>query len=375
MINVFQPSAGGAELAAIEQVLRSNWLGTGDRVGEFERAFADYIGRPAGEVLAVSSCTEGLFQVVSALGVGPGDDVVLPTISFVGAAHAVRSAGARVVLCDVNPGTLNPTAGHIEAALTPATKAVLLLHYGGDPGAVSEIAGLAREHSLLLVEDAAVGLGSFVGERACGTLGDVGVWSFDSMKVLTTGDGGMVWSRAPSTATRIRAGVRLGVASSGFHRRRAFGRWWEVEPRAVGRRGTMNDVAAAMGMVQLEQLPAFLQRRNEIAATYDDALGGLPWLRPPRQLDSRSARTFYWLQTDAVVRDRLAAYLLERDVYATFRYWPLHRMRMYCQSGDAFPGGNAAAASTLLLPLHQGLSDGELECVVAAVRAFSPEGY
>lgn len=369
MINLFQPSAGDAELAAVRGVFASNWLGTGERVARFERAFGEYIGRPPEEMLAISSCTEGLFQAVAALGLGPGDEVVLPTVSFVGAAHAVRSAGATVVLCDVDPVTLNPTAACVEAALTPATRAVLILHYGGEPGAVAEIAALAEHRSLALVEDAAIGLGSFVGERACGTFGDVGVWSFDSMKMLTTGDGGMVWCRARPVADRIHAGIRLGAAASGFDRRLGSKRWWEVDPRAVGRRGTMNDVAGAMGLVQLARLPEFLRRREEVAAAYDEALRDLSWIITPRASAPRAARAFYWVQTPAGVRDDLAAHLLKRDVYTTFRYWPLHRTRMY-GSDRAFPEADRAAASTLLLPLHQGLSDSEVESVVAAIGSF-----
>src|SRR5437899_10063737 len=118
MINLFQPSAGEAELEAIRAVFASSWLGMGDRVREFERAFGEYINRPAAEVYAVSSCTEGLFHALAALDLGPGDDVILPTVSFIGAAHAVRSTGARVVLCDVDAGTLNPTVEQIERAVS-----------------------------------------------------------------------------------------------------------------------------------------------------------------------------------------------------------------------------------------------------------------
>jgi len=246
LINLFQPHVGDSELAALKGVFSSNWLGAGDRVAQFEREFGAYVGRPAAEMLAVSSCSEGLFHTVTALGIGPKDDVVLPTVSFIGAAHAVRSSGADVVLCDVDPRTLNPTVEHVERALTPATKAVLLLHYGGDPGDVARIAEMAKQKSLWLIEDAAVGLGSVTAGRACGTFGDVGVWSFDSMKVLTTGDGGMIWCPSQATAERIRASVRLGVRVPGFARRVESSRWWEVDPPSIGRRATMNDIAAAM---------------------------------------------------------------------------------------------------------------------------------
>lgn len=368
MINLFQPTAGDAELAAIKTVFATNWLGAGPRVEEFERTFGAYLGRQQDDLLAVTSCTEGLFQAISALGVGPGDDVVLPTISFVGAAHAVRSAGGRVVLCDVDPATLNPSVDHVLEALTPRTRGLLILHYGGAPGSVADIANLTKRQSLWLVEDAACGLGAFAAGKPCGTLGDIGVWSFDSMKVVTTGDGGMIWCRDRKLAGRIRSSISLGGASSGFARRAHSPHWWEVEPENVGRRAAMNDVAAAVGLTQLERLPRFLSRRFEIAAVYDASLGDLPWLTLPERGDE-AAPVFYWIQTAPEIRDRLAIHMRDREVYTSFRYWPLHKTRMY-GSAAAFPGAEQAAATTLMLPLHQGLSDSDVEHVVAGVRSF-----
>jgi len=371
MINLFQPSVGEAEVNAIREVFASNWLGPGTQVRAFEQMFAGYIGRPADEFLALTSCTEALFQAISSLGVGPADEVILPSVSFVGAGHAVRSAGAQIVLCDVDPETLNPQLEHFERAITSKTKAAIILHYGGRPGAVAEIAALAKSRSISLIEDAAISLGSISQGKACGTFGDVGCWSFDSMKTLSTGDGGMLWTRNPEIIERVRNNIRLGVCASGFHRRGHSREWWEVEPSTAGRWATMNDITAAMGLVQLDRVPGFLRRREELSARYDAELCDLAWLRLPRPAPHQTARTFYWIQTAPGIRDRLAQHLLQSEIYTSFRYWPLHRMRMYLSS-KPFPGADLATASTLLLPLHQGLSDSDAEQVIAAVRAFSP---
>lgn len=371
MINLFQPSLGDAEVKAVHEVFTSNWIGPGTRVQTFERLFGEYIGRPATELVAVTSCTEALFQAITALDVGLGDDVILPSVSFIGAAHAVRSSGAQVVLCDVGPATLNPSIEHFERAITPNTKAAIVLHYGGHPGAVAEIAASAAARSIFLIEDAAIGLGSFTQGKACGTLGEVGCWSFDSMKTLVTGDGGMVWAKRASVAERVRNGVKLGVNLSGFHQRTQSDQWWKVDPVLVGRWAPMNDLAAAVGLVQLERLPGFLSRRAEAAAQYDAGLSDLTWLRLPPAATGRTARTFYWIQTAPKVRDRLAHHLLKKDIYTSFRYWPLHRTRMY-RSRGSFPGADLAAETTLLLPLHQGLSAADVGRVIEAVRGFSP---
>jgi dTDP-4-amino-4,6-dideoxygalactose transaminase len=371
MINLFEPSVGDDELAALVDVFASHWLGNGERTLEFERAFGIYLGRPATEITAVSSCTEGLFQIVTALGLGPGDDVVIPSISFIGAAHAVRSSGAHVVPCDVDPRTLNPSLEHVAQAITPATKAIVILHYGGAPGAVVELADLAEERSLLLVEDAACALGSSVGGRSCGTFGHVGVWSFDAAKVLTTGEGGMIWSRNEDLVERLRSAIRLGVSSSGFDRRGNSGRWWEINPSEVGRRATMNDIAAAIGLVQIDRLEVFLRRRRKVATTYSAALADQNWLQVPPHHPAEVADTFYWLRLDPKNRDRLAVHLLDRGIYTNFRYWPLHRMTMY-RSEVELHGADEAADSTLLIPVHQSLSDADVEHVINSVIDFSP---
>jgi aminotransferase len=368
MINLLQPSVGAAELDAVEEVFQASWLGAGERVKRFEHRLGEYLGCAPTEVLTVSSCSEGLFQVVEALGLGVGDEVILPSVSFLGAAHAVRATGARVVLCDVNPRTLNPTVDQIESAITPATKAVLILHYGGYPGDLIAIAELARQRSLLLIEDAACSLGSFVEGRACGTFGEIGVWSFDAVKLLTTGDGGLIWCRSEAVASRIYQKIRLGVGSSGLQRV-ASPRWWEIDPATLGRRAIMNDVAAAIGLAQLDKLPGFLLRREEIAAAYDAHLSLIPWLTLPEKPPAQVARFYYWIQMPIGYRDQLATHLLQHGVYTNFRYWPLHRTTMY-GGGGRFPGAETAAESTLLLPVHQGLSEAEVNRVIDTIHAF-----
>jgi dTDP-4-amino-4,6-dideoxygalactose transaminase len=371
MINVFQPCVGCEELAAIRDVFESSWLGAGPRLTEFERAFASFIGVQSGEVVSISSCTEGLFQAIAGLDLGEDDDVVLSTISFVGAAHAIRAARARIVLCDVDPQTLNPTVEHVARALTRRTKAILILHFGGRPGDVTQIADLASSKSITLIEDAACAVGSSVDGRACGTLGDIGVWSFDAMKVLVTGDGGMVWARSPELIDKMRMRARLGLAATGHSRAASGLNWWEVEPILAGRRCYMNDIAAAIGLVQLRRLPTLLQRRAEVAAAYNAGLAAITWLRLPPALDSHSANYFYWIQVDPGIRGTLASHLLKNDIYTTFRYWPIHRMRLY-RSSRPYPGADAAADSTLLLPIHAGLSDADICKVIDSLKSFTP---
>lgn len=371
MINVFQPSLGEKELAAVAEVFESNWLGHGPRTKAFESEFAAHIGADPEQVVFINSCTAGLFLATELLELGPGDDVVMPSVSFVAAANAVAATGARPVFCDVDPRTLNPTAAQVESALTARTKAVLVLHYGGYPGDIAAIAELCRARGVKLVEDAACAVASRAGETACGTFGDLAVWSFDSMKVLVTGDGGAFYARDPELARRARTLAYHGLEqSSGFSAAKVSHRWWELNVRNFGRRIIGNDVTAAIGSVQLGRLPENIARRREVAETYDRLLSDAAGVRlpPPLPEGHTGSYYFYWVQLDPAVRDRVAADLLDRGIYTTFRYPPLHRVPAYGAGHLRLPGAEEAAENTLLLPLHQGLDDTDVRTVADELR-------
>ncbi|MFE9456829.1 DegT/DnrJ/EryC1/StrS family aminotransferase [Streptomyces californicus] len=413
MINVFQPSLGEAELRAVAEVFADNWLGHGPRTAAFEAEFAAHLGVPADRVVFLASATAGLYLTTELLGLGPGDEVVMPSISFVSAASAVASTGARPVFCDVDPDTLNPTAEQVARALTDRTRAVLVLHYGGGPGDVARIAELCESRGVPLVEDTACAVASRVGPRACGTFGSFSVWSFDAMKVLSTGDGGMLYAADPAVAERARRLAYHGLAQSsglsaaqnaadggldatgdspdgpgtesespgtaaggpvpqpGTAGARVPSRWWDLDVRDFGRRVIGNDLTAAIGRVQLRRLEAIVDRRREVAAAYDRLLSPLAGVRlpPPLPPDHTTSYYFYWVRLDPRIRDAVASDLLERDVYTTFRYPPLHRVPAYGHHEPPLPHTESAAETTLLLPLHQGLSDADVATVAAEFRA------
>ncbi|NLU68542.1 DegT/DnrJ/EryC1/StrS family aminotransferase [Streptomyces sp. HNM0574] len=371
MINVFQPSLGEEEAAVVADVFAGNWLGHGPRTKNFEAEFAAHLGADADQVLFINSCTAGLFLATELLELGPGDDVVLPSVSFVAAANAVAATGARPVFCDTDPRTLNPTAAHVEAALTSRTKAVLVLHYGGHPGDIEAIAALCRRRDVTLIEDAACAVASRVGDTACGTFGDLAIWSFDAMKVLVTGDGGALYARDPQVAAKARTLAYHGIEqASGFSAARVSPRWWELNVQDFGRRIIGNDMTAAIGSVQLRRLPEFVERRREVAAMYDSLLAGLADVAlPPKLPEGHSGSYyFYWVQMDAAIRDQVAADLLERGIYTTFRYPTLHKVPAYRAEDSVLPGADLAADTTLLLPLHQGLTDAEVRTVAEEFR-------
>jgi aminotransferase len=370
-INVFQPSLQQEEAEAVVRVFESNWIGRGALTAEFEARFAGHLNVDRALVRSVSCCTEGLFQSMALVGAGPGDEVILPSISYVGAANAIAAAGAQPIFCDVDSRTLNATAESIAARITNRTRAVLILHYGGLPCDMDAICSLVESTKIALIEDSACSVASAYRGRACGTFGDIGVWSFDSVKILSTGDGGMIYCRDPLTAERVERQLYLGLTTPSGFANTASGRWWEFEVSYPGRRAIMNDIAAAIGLEQLKKLRAFVDRRRQIHDFYDDALSGLDWLRtpPPPLRHAGSSYYMYWVQTAADIRDRLAIHLRTQGIYTTFRYFPLHHLGLYGTPGR-LPCSETVAETTLCIPIHQSMSDTDTQRVADAILTF-----
>jgi aminotransferase len=371
MINVFQPSFGEAELDAVREVFDSRWVGKGSKVDAFEAAWAEHIGARREQVTALSSCTAATFVAMELLEVGPGDEVVMPTVSFVGTANAVAARGARPVFCDIDPRTLNPTVEQVRAALTPRTKVVVVLHYGGQPGQLAEIAELCRGRGVRLIEDAANAQASYVDGQHVGTFGDIGVWSFDHGKIAVSVDGGMLYARDPALAEQAAKLAYFGMGQlSGFaEAQRTATRWWEFDVSSFSPRLIMNDVLAAVGLVQLGRLPEAVVRRGEIVAEYDRRLADVPGLLlpPPLPAGHDTSHYLYWVQLAAGARDATARALYDRGIYTTFRYALLHEVPAYGAKVE-LPGAEHASATTLCLPLHQELSDVDIDTVTTALR-------
>jgi dTDP-4-amino-4,6-dideoxygalactose transaminase len=260
----------------------------------------------------------------------------------------------------------------IEAAMTPATKAVVVLHYGGYPGDVVRIAELCRQRGIKLIEDSACSVASRVDGRACGVIGDIGVWSFDSQKIMVTGDGGMLTAADPDLVERARKLAYLGLEQgSGFQQAKVSAtRWWDIEVSSFSRRSIMNDLQSAIGLVQLAKLGEFVGRRRRIAEFYDREFAGVPGLLtpPPLPAGHESSYYMYWVQMPRQIRDVVAHDMYEDGIYTTFRYPALHLVDAFASSAR-LPNAESAVEATLCLPLHQGLSDTDAEKVVESLRA------
>jgi len=372
MINVMQPTLGKEELDRISEVFKSNWIGKGQLVTEFEQMYAKHLGSNPNQVLSTNCCSEGLFSSMYLLDIHPGDEVIVPTISFVGAGNAVCAAGAKLVLCDVDPRTLNVRAKDIEPLINSKTKALLLLHFGGIPCEIDEIMSLCKAHNIKVIEDCAAGVCSSYKGKALGTFGDMGMWSFDAMKIIVCGDGAMLHFNSPELRDRAEKYLYFGLEMKSGYENSVAQKWWEFDISCFGHRAIMNNVTAAMAIEQFKKLPDYMKKRARVHNFYDEHLSKISWIDTPPTLpdDWTTSYYFYHIQVKNGKRDELAKFLREHDIYTTYRYFPLHRVKKYGVSG-VFPGADYATDNTLCLPLHQSLSDDDLETVTTKIKEFN----
>ncbi len=378
MINIFQPSLGEQELDVIREVFKSNWIGRGKKVDEFEKKFAEYQNVEPWQMISTTCASEGLFAIVELLGLSIDDEVIVPTIGFVATASAVCNVGAKPVFCDVNPHSLNFSLEDIKVVFTKKTKAIIVNHYGGYPVEIEKIQKFCTENNLILIEDAACAIGSSVLNKKVGTYGDYAVWSFDSMKILVSGDGGMIYCKDKDMANKMREHLYLGLIegkASGLEKSKGVkDRWWEYEISQFGRRAIMNDMTAGIGLVQLEKLPQMLERREFIISRYSEVFSKIPGLiTPPLAREGDTITHYlYWLQLEK--RDELARYLMDKGIYTTYRYWPLHRVSKFGYIGGKLPGANEATRITLNIPCHHSLSDEDVEYIISCIKDFVKSG-
>ncbi|MET0858730.1 MAG: DegT/DnrJ/EryC1/StrS family aminotransferase [Telluria sp.] len=370
------PEIGEEEILEVVDCLRSGWVTTGPKTRQFEQEFGAYLGGGV-ETVSVNSATAGLHLALEALGIGPGDEVILPTMTFTATAEVVRYLGAQPVFVDVNPSTLNIEASAIEAALTARTKAVIPVHYAGLACDMDAILALAAAHGLRVVEDAAHAFPALYKERLVGTLGsDVTVFSFYANKTMTTGEGGMVVTRDPELAARVRLMRIHGIKQDAFARYTSTTPAWFYEVVAAGFKYNLTDIAAAIGVQQLRKIDRFLTRRKQLAQAYFEGLEGLPLQLPP-DADTGSSHAWHLYVvrlTDGarLDRDELIGKLSQRGIGTSVHFSPLHRHPFWRDScglsPHQFPVAEASYQTMLTLPLYTKMSDADQQRVIGAVR-------
>ncbi len=367
------PPIGEEEIAEVADTLRSGWITTGPKTARFEREFASYLGAPG--ALGLNSCTAGLHTALVTAGVGRGDEVITSTLTFAASANVAEHVGARPVLVDVEPDTLQMDPERIRAAITPRTRAIVVVHYAGHPADLDAIEALAAEHRLLVVEDAAHALPARYRGRLIGAGPNPTAFSFYATKNLTTGEGGML-AGDPDFLRRARTVSLHGMNRDGWNRYAEGGHWfYEIE--MPGFKYNMTDIQAALGLCQLRKLDAFQRRRREVVAAYHEAFGGEDAFElPVERSDVEHAWHLYVLRLRSGVlsidRGRFIEEMTRRRIGTSVHFIPLHLQPYYRDTYGYRPGQFPVAQSNyermLSLPLHPGLTDADVADVVTAVR-------
>ncbi len=364
-----------ADIAAVVAVLKGDWLTTGPLVGRFEEAFAAFVGAP--RAVACSNGTAALHLAMLAAGIGPGDEVIVPALTFVATANAARYVGAKPVFADVHDDTLTIDPAHAAALVTPRTKAIIAVDYGGCPADYDELRALADKLALVLVADACHTPGATYRGRRVGSIADMSTFSFHPVKHLTTAEGGMVTVADASLADRLAMLRNHGIDSD--HRRREIAGTWRYDAAELGFNYRLNDVQCALGLSQLEKLAGWVARRRAIAAAYARTLSNNPALRLPHVPADRESGWHLYpvrLTGDDPAPRRAAAFaaLRERGIGVNVHYLPVYLHSSYAALG--YPAGlcpvaEDAYARLLSLPMWHGMGEEQVERVAREIAAVT----
>ena len=361
------------DIAAVNEVLHSQWLTTGPKIAEFERALADFSG--AREAVAVSSGTAALHAAVFAIGIGPGDEVILPPMTFVATANAVVFQGGTPVFADIEPDTLLINPDEIEKKITPRTKAIMAVDYAGHPCDYDILRDIAEKHNLFLVADACHALGAMYKGRKAGTLADITVFSFHPVKHITTGEGGMAVTDRQDLAERMRRFRNHGIDAD--HRQRAEQGTWHYEMKDLGYNYRITDLQCALGISQLRKLDRWIDRRRHIAKCYFDAFADLPFKVLTNSYSSDVSHAYHLfvvqLELNRLIagREMIFKALREEGIGVNVHYLPVHLHPFYQRNFGFRPGqyptAERAYERILSLPIFPGMSDQNIEYAIETI--------
>ncbi|GAC1493402.1 MAG: DegT/DnrJ/EryC1/StrS family aminotransferase [Solirubrobacteraceae bacterium] len=362
-----------AEIAEVVDSLRSGWIGTGPKVGRFERMLEEYVG--AEHVRCVSSCSAALLLGMKVLGIRAGDEVIVPAMTFAASANAVEHTGAATVLVDCDPATGNIDLDAVEAAITERTKAVMIVHFAGRPVDMDRVNALRDRHGVLIIEDAAHAIGAEWHGRRIGTHGNLTAYSFYVTKNITTAEGGALATADPAVAEQVERMALHGLSVGAWQRFTDAGfRHYEVEQ--PGYKYNMTDIQAALGLHQLPRLDGWIERRVELWDAYDELLADLPLQTPAApEPNTRHVRHLYQVLLDRdapITRDALVARLHDAGIGSGVHYRGVHLHPYYRDrygiAPESLPASTEISDRTLSLPLSPGLSAADLEDVAQALR-------
>lgn len=374
------PAIGDEEIREVVDTLKSDWLSTGPKTKAFEEEFRRFVGAEA--ALALNSCTAALHLALVVHGIGPGDEVIAPTMTFCATVNVIEHVGARPVLADIEPQTFTLDPEHVERLITPRTRAIMVVHYGGHPAHMAALTEIAHRHGLILIEDAAHALPTYEGNRIIGSGPNLTAFSFYATKNMTTGEGGMlVGPRDLVEKARV---YSLHGMSRDAWKRYGKGGSWKYEVLVPGFKYNMTDIQAALGLWQLRKLPEFHRKRQGIVRRYMEAFSGHPALDFIRE---RSGTTSAWhlfvlklnLEALRIDRDRFIEELTERNIGVSVHFIPVHLHPYYREKYGYRPEDLPVAwemyQRIISLPLNNRMTLEDAEDVIAAVLEVADANF
>ena len=371
------PDIDEEDIAAVVEVMRSGWITTGPKARSFEEEFAGRLG--VKHAIAINSCTAALHLALDAVGLGAGEEVIVPTMTFTASAEVVHYFNARPVLVDVQADTLCIDPGAVRRAITPRTRAIMPVHYAGHPADMDEIVSIAAHHGLAVVEDAAHAFPSYYRGRPVGTIGQLGAFSFYATKTITTAEGGMLVTNCDAYAERARIMALHGMSRDAWKRYTPRGSW-RYDVVAPAFKYNLTDMAAALGLTQLQKADRMWRRRAAIAKRYSSAFADHAELQIPITAPHAThAWHLYPLRLNldllAIARDAFIGALADRRVKTSVHFIPLHTFTYYRSTQeyapDAFPVATHEFERIVSLPIYSSMTDDDVDDVIAAVADVS----
>jgi perosamine synthetase len=368
------PDIDEEEIISVVETLRTGWLTTGPKVKRFENDFARYVG--ATHAVAVNSCTAALHLALEAAGIGEGDEVIVPTMTFAATAEVVIYLKAKPILVDCKRDTLNLDVERIDHAISTKTKAIIPVHFGGHPCEMEEILQIARRHGLTVVEDAAHALPARYAGKMIGTVGDISCFSFYATKTITTGEGGMLATDNEEYADRARVMSLHGISHDAWKRYTSEGSWY-YEIVSPGFKYNLTDIAAAIGIEQLKKCGRFWEARTHIAATYQEAFADLPEIQTPVCMPHvQHAWHLYFIQLKpgrlSITRDEFIQELKRNNIGTSVHFIPLHLHPYYRNNfgykACDFPVASRVYERIVSLPIYPKMTGTDVERVIHVVK-------
>jgi len=366
MISVFGSKVGKEELEEIRTSIENQWIGIGPKTKLFEERFAKRLGLK--DFVMLDSGSNSIYLAMKLLDLPAGSEVILPSLTWISCATAIILNNCKPVFVDVDFDSQNVTAEMIEPAVTDKTRAVMVVHYGGKPVKMGKI----MELGLHVIEDAAHAVDSKIGDRYCGSIGDIGIYSFDGVKNLAIGEAGGLTANKAEMMKKARALRYCGIEKSGFEASVTKKRWWEYNVVDFFPKMIPDDISASIGLAQLKKLDGHQKYRKYIWDIYQEELGKVSWLKTPMDAEEGEQHSYfsYFIRLNNDRRDELAHYMYEKGIYTTLRYQPLHMIPIYNSTHLKLKNSELLNEIGLNIPLHPRLSEDDIGYIIKTISEF-----